>query len=168
MQVTSMKHCKYICNQHQHHQQDQDQQKIKTIETCQLPTCQEPAPEALPIGWVVRHSISNPGHVFYFHQESGTCQWDNPINTTTLTTADNIEDIAEAVANVLKQPSSASVSASNNSNTHLNLGDVLPSPSASSTNITTQSTKRQASASSLTGSNNSLSLCISSKNNLKS
>jgi len=60
------------------------------------------------------------------------------------------------------------VSASNNSNTHLNLGDVLPSLSASSTNITTQSTKRQESASSLTGSNNSLSLCISSKNNLKS
>jgi len=136
----------------QHHQ-EQDQQQIKTIETYQLPTCQEPAPEALPIGWVVRHSISNPGYMFYFHQESGICQWDNPINTTTLTTADNIEDIAAAVANVFQQPSSASVStslsASNNSNTHLNLGDVLPS--ASSTNITTQSTKRQ--ASSLTGSN---------------
>lgn len=117
-------------------QDQQQQQEAITIETYQLPTCQPP-PEALPPGWVVRHSHSNPGYFFHFHQETGICQWEIPSaiavpTPTTTSTNRSVEDIAAAVATVF-QP---------NSSSQLNLGDVLPTSSISSTTtgkVSTQS-----------------------------
>jgi len=99
--------------------------------TYQLPTLQAPAPEALPPGWVVRHSQSNPGYIYYFHQETGECQWEIPTTNTT----QSVEDIAAAVANVFQQPSANS----------LNLGDVLPSAASSVTSSTTKKASNVAS-----------------------
>lgn len=35
-------------------------------------------PEALPTGWVVRSSRSNPGYRYFFHIDTGICQWELP------------------------------------------------------------------------------------------
>eukprot|EP00590_Aulacoseira_subarctica_P003949 CAMPEP_0172423834 /NCGR_PEP_ID=MMETSP1064-20121228/17765_1 /TAXON_ID=202472 /ORGANISM="Aulacoseira subarctica , Strain CCAP 1002/5" /LENGTH=236 /DNA_ID=CAMNT_0013165381 /DNA_START=23 /DNA_END=733 /DNA_ORIENTATION=- len=32
-------------------------------------------PPPLPLGWVRRISLSRPGYVYYFHQDTGECRW---------------------------------------------------------------------------------------------
>jgi NIMA-interacting peptidyl-prolyl cis-trans isomerase 1 len=34
-----------------------------------------PPPPPVPPGWVVRESLSRPGYVYYFHQDTGECLW---------------------------------------------------------------------------------------------
>ena len=36
-------------------------------------------PPALPPGWVVRSSRTQPGYNYYFHLDSGKCQWEMPV-----------------------------------------------------------------------------------------
>jgi NIMA-interacting peptidyl-prolyl cis-trans isomerase 1 len=38
-----------------------------------------PPPPPLPPGWVVRESLSRPGYYYYFHQDTGECRWQLPI-----------------------------------------------------------------------------------------
>ena len=35
-----------------------------------------PPPNPLPIGWYLKPSISSPGNFYYFHQDTGLCQWE--------------------------------------------------------------------------------------------
>lgn len=36
-------------------------------------------PLALPTGWVVRYSRSQPDYQYFFHQDTGECQWEMPV-----------------------------------------------------------------------------------------
>jgi NIMA-interacting peptidyl-prolyl cis-trans isomerase 1 len=38
-----------------------------------------PPPDALPAGWVVRTSRSQPGCFYYYHQETGESRWEQPM-----------------------------------------------------------------------------------------
>jgi peptidyl-prolyl cis-trans isomerase NIMA-interacting 1 len=46
---------------------------------------ENPPPDALPDGWIVRHCRSQPGHVYYYNQETGDSQWEKPAMKTNLT-----------------------------------------------------------------------------------
>ena len=37
-----------------------------------------PPPNPLPTGWYLKPSISSPGNFYYFHQDTGLCQWEYP------------------------------------------------------------------------------------------
>lgn len=37
-------------------------------------------PDALLIGWVSRDSRSQPGYRYFFHQDTGACQWEEPVH----------------------------------------------------------------------------------------
>jgi NIMA-interacting peptidyl-prolyl cis-trans isomerase 1 len=39
---------------------------------------EDPPPEPLTLGWVVRHSHSQPGCIYYYHQDTGDCRWEPP------------------------------------------------------------------------------------------
>jgi|UniRef100_A0A7S2XJ20 NIMA-interacting peptidyl-prolyl cis-trans isomerase 1 len=39
---------------------------------------EDPPPESLTLGWVVRHSHSQPGCIYYYHQDTGDCRWEPP------------------------------------------------------------------------------------------
>ena len=41
-----------------------------------------PIPEALLPGWVSVHSKTHQGFVYYFHQDTGECRWDRPVDVT--------------------------------------------------------------------------------------
>ena len=40
---------------------------------------QAPPPDPLPVGWILRHSRSQPGVVYYYNQETGESTWEQPI-----------------------------------------------------------------------------------------
>jgi NIMA-interacting peptidyl-prolyl cis-trans isomerase 1 len=46
---------------------------------------QVPPPDALPVGWILRHSRSQPGNVYFYNQETGESVWQEPAATTTAT-----------------------------------------------------------------------------------
>lgn len=50
--------------------------------TSYLQNCHD-VPDALPAGWVVRFSRSQPGYRYFFQQDSGVCQWELPVVTAT-------------------------------------------------------------------------------------
>lgn len=39
-----------------------------------------PPPDALPTGWLIRTSRSQPGSFFYYHQETGESRWEKPVD----------------------------------------------------------------------------------------
>ena len=41
-----------------------------------------PIPEPLITGWVVAYSKTHPGYVYYFHQDTGECRWDRPVDVS--------------------------------------------------------------------------------------
>ena len=40
---------------------------------------ENPPPESLPVGWIVRKSRSQPGTFFHYNQETGEAQWEKPV-----------------------------------------------------------------------------------------
>mmetsp|Transcript_13385 Transcript_13385/g.19693 ORF Transcript_13385/g.19693 Transcript_13385/m.19693 type:complete len:260 (-) Transcript_13385:145-924(-) len=40
---------------------------------------ERPPPPPLPTGWIVRRCKSQPGTIFYYHQETGESQWEMPV-----------------------------------------------------------------------------------------
>jgi peptidyl-prolyl cis-trans isomerase NIMA-interacting 1 len=39
---------------------------------------ERPPPDPLPLGWILRESRSQPGTYFYYNQETGEAQWEEP------------------------------------------------------------------------------------------
>lgn len=54
-------------------------EKMKENETPSYISQIANVPPALPQGWVVRTSRSQPDYQYYFHSDSGKCQWDIPV-----------------------------------------------------------------------------------------
>jgi peptidyl-prolyl cis-trans isomerase NIMA-interacting 1 len=44
-----------------------------------------PPPDTLPEGWIVRNCRSQPGFIYYYNQETGDSQWEKPVRKTNLT-----------------------------------------------------------------------------------
>mmetsp|Transcript_28577 Transcript_28577/g.40140 ORF Transcript_28577/g.40140 Transcript_28577/m.40140 type:complete len:349 (-) Transcript_28577:277-1323(-) len=40
---------------------------------------ESPPPDALPIGWIMKKSRSQPSCYYYYNQETGSCRWETPI-----------------------------------------------------------------------------------------
>jgi NIMA-interacting peptidyl-prolyl cis-trans isomerase 1 len=40
---------------------------------------QDPPPDPLPNGWILRHSHSQPGNVYFYNQETGESVWEQPV-----------------------------------------------------------------------------------------
>lgn len=90
---------------------------------------QNPPPDPLPAGWVVRTSRSQPGTYFYYHQEKGESRWDIPVVTLTnnplpAVVKDQIH--AKAETTTTSKPSKGS--ANSKSNKHSNSSSELKQP----------------------------------------
>lgn len=87
-------------------------------------------PPPLPAGWVTRESISRPGYYYYFHQDTGECRWQLPI-----------EPLADMVATYTDGAST--INKSNDMETLDNPNDAISSTSMTSGDTTIQQQQQQ-------------------------
>lgn len=76
---------------------------LKSLET-------SPPPDALPIGWVAKHSRTHPGCVYYYHQDTGDCRWEAPFVPRKLASSDGSSALA-AIADEVGDVGRASAAA---------------------------------------------------------
>mmetsp|Transcript_27224 Transcript_27224/g.40196 ORF Transcript_27224/g.40196 Transcript_27224/m.40196 type:complete len:238 (+) Transcript_27224:143-856(+) len=87
---------------------------------------QNPPPNPLPAGWVVRTSRSQPGTYFYYHQETGESRWDMPVvaftkNPEPAVGKDQVHEKAEPAALSKTSMGSAHIKSNKHGNSSPNL-----------------------------------------------
>jgi len=100
---------------HEQQQQQQQQQQHAAI---------QPPPPPLPAGWIMRECLPTSPHVgyfYYFHQDTGECTWEKPVDETLRQTVDLAEaalrDISKAES-VAAAVSAISTSTDTNNGSH--------------------------------------------------
>jgi len=89
-----------------------------------------PPPDALPDGWIMHRSRSQPGYSYYFNQFTGECQWESPYIPPKLT---QLEGLKETLASLTKV-ANTNRNSNGNDNDHDNSNEdnVSTSPSKKS------------------------------------
>jgi len=107
-----------------------------------------PPPDALPTGWVIRFSRSQHGAFFYYHQETGESKWEKPISISQKRQKKSLSN-NESIKLLLKSKSS--------NNTTKSIKHGIPSSDSSSGSKQTSSggsTNKRARKSTTTTNNN--------------
>ena len=103
-----------------------------------------PPPEALPDGWVIHESRSNPGCVYYYNQYTEEKRWDLPI----VSNLEGLEETIRSITKVTQQDSAGNTTADDKNDVRgiLKPSDPssTPTPLASTTNPAESDSKKRA------------------------
>jgi NIMA-interacting peptidyl-prolyl cis-trans isomerase 1 len=108
-------------------------------------------PRALPIGWILKESRSQPNHYFYFQPETGVCTWLEPqpqadSEAAVAAPAESVTVTAETntdVDNSENKSSEEPVNTTSNTNTNKRLLDESAAPPTSSSKKQKQEKPKQ-------------------------